>query len=718
MRYWRYLCACAASACWLAVARAESIPDYPTAAGPAAVPGELVVVMKPGAALSGSRAHARVALRPAALGRAHNGAAFYRVRVRGDVAIADALAAYRADPQVQAVSLNYLKYPAATPNDPEFAPMQWGLVNTQQFIRAGSYAQNNPGVADADVDASEAWDVVRAGVATVIAVIDTGIDYTHPELADAMWDAAAARFNGGARPSPFHGYDFGDGDADPYPLNDVHGTHVAGIVGASGDNGIGITGIAAGAKIMALKVFADRGGGASNAAIIAAINYAVENGAHVINMSLSGGGAEDPVLTAAVQGAVANGVLVVVAAGNDGRSIDDTAVWPARYAGMAATQAGVLAVMASDQADARAGFSNFGRDVGIAAPGTNILSTVTGRTLLQSEPGSGFGEGSARSCVGNAYRCFDNTVFNGSDVDCQGARCRWGWRKHNGRMVLAADTESADAGRYLAGSDGTLQSRALDTRGARRVVLRYQASWDLACDRDYVDVQVWTGTVWQTLSAPQFNLNANGSGYCRSQHTHTGGMASLFPPQWIAHDVSAYAHAHFKVRLVYGTAGAYTTRVPSGFQLWDFIIDAQTEDYRYAYAVKSGTSMAAPLVAGIAALLKTYRSEYRAADLKNAVKNGADTIIGSGGMIARANAYSSLFAPTAAATGEVAATAAPATTATPTLAADGGGGCALTPRASFDVTLLLLAGVSVCAACRRRARTRRAQTSPPPTRRR
>ena len=718
MRYWRYLCACALSALWLAAARAELVSADPGAGGPAAVPGELVVVMKPGVVLGGNRTHARVATYRAALGRVHGGGAFYRVRVRDDMTITDALAAYRADPQVQAVSLNYLKYPAAAPNDPEFALTQWGLVNTQQFIRAGSYTQNNPGVADADVDAGEAWDVVRASAATVVAVIDTGIDYTHPELTDAMWDAAGARFNGAARPSSFHGYDFGDGDTDPYPLNDAHGTHVAGIVGARGDNGMGIAGIAYGAKIMALKVFADRGGGASNAAIIAAINYAVENGAHIINMSLSGAGDEDPVLTAAVQGAVRSGVLVVVAAGNDGRNIDDTAVWPARYAGMAATQAGVLAVMASDQADARAAFSNFGRDVGIAAPGTNILSTVTGRTLLQSEPGSGFGEGSARSCVGNAYSCFDNTVFNGSDVDCQGARCRWGWRKQNGRMVLAADTESADPARYLTGSDGTLQSRALDTRGARRVVLRYQASWDLVCDRDYVDVQVWTGTVWQTLSAPQFNLNANGSGYCRSQHTHTGGMASLFPPQWIAHDVTAYAHAHFKVRLVYGTAGAYTTRVPSGFQLWDFIIDAQTDDYRYAYAVKNGTSMATPLVAGIAALLKTYRTEYRAADLKNAMRNGADTIIGSGGMLARANAYNSLFARTTTA-GEVAATTAPATTAAPMLTAEGGGGgCTLKPRTSFDLTLVLLILISVGGVCRQCVRSRRVRTNPRPTHRR
>ena len=615
---------------------------------PAYLPGEIVVLTDGKPATWQRRAPAT-----RSLGRDARGRRYLSVQLPPQADVVAAAAHYRTQPGVIAATPNYLLYPTAThpnavPNDVLLSGQgqpTWAIVNDRQALAAVPYTLNNPGTFDSDIDAPEAWSLTRAAFDRTVAVIDTGVDYAHPDLAGAMWDARAARFNGAARPSMFHGYDFGDDDTDPYPVNSDHGTHVAGIVAATGNNGVGSAGIAFNARLMALKIFPDGGGPATNAALVAAINYAVENGADVINLSIGGTGNEDPILTLAMRAAVDAGVVVVAAAGNDARDTAHAPAWPANYAAHAETAAGVIAVMASDQADQAATFSNFGGAVTLAAPGVNILSAVPARTVRQEERGHRFGDGASDSCATNPTHCLDYTIFDGIYDDCGGSsntRCRFGWRKDRGTFYLLGDIE-ADADRYTPNTHGVLTTRAVNTAGATRLVLRYRAAWDLECDRDYVRVSVYDGSDWRVLRAPALNIGENG-GRCETAHTHSGRMARYFGAQAIAFDISAYANANMRIRIDYFTDGANNaTALRHGFQLWDFTLDAQANDYSFAYAFKNGTSMAAPMVSGIATLLKTRYPHYSPAQIKEAIASQVDAVPAlansAGG---RANAYRAL----------------------------------------------------------------------------
>lgn len=615
----------------------------PAALQPVHAPGELIV-------LTDGKPAAWIRATPAtrSLGRDAQNRRYLRVQLPADTDVGSAIARYRAQAGVLAVTPNYFLYPNLAPNDLLLSGQgspAWALSNERQVLAAAPYTLNNPGTLDSDIDAPEAWSLTQAAANRIVAVIDTGIDYAHPDLAGAMWDARGARFNGRARASLFHGYDFADDDSDPYAVNSDHGTHVAGIVAATGNNTLGGAGIAFNARIMALKIFPDGGGPATNAALIAALNYAVENGADVINLSIGGSGDEDPILTAAMQAAIDAGVVVVAAAGNDARDNTHTPTWPANYAAHAATAAGVIAVMASDQADQAATFSNFGEAVSVAAPGVNIVSTVPARSVRQEERGHRFADGTSASCASSPTHCLDYTIFDGIYDDCGGSsntRCRFGWRKDRGTFYLLGDIE-ADGERYTPNTHGVLTTRAVNTAGATRLVLRYRAAWDLECDRDFVRVSVHDGNDWRVLRTPALNVGENG-GRCETAHTHSGRMARHFGAQAIAYDISAYANANMRIRIEYFTDGANNaTALRHGFQLWDFSLDAQANDYSFAYAFKNGTSMAAPFVAGIAALVKTRYPHYAPAAIKEAIAAQTDRVTtlanAAGG---RANAYRAL----------------------------------------------------------------------------
>lgn len=618
------------------------------------VPGELIVAFKPSHSAANLSMNGQSLMRTArSLGTSRRGTQFARLKLQQDVSLEQALATYSADPAVLAVSPNYLRYPTLTPNDTRFTEL-WGMNNTGQTIASAVYSTNNPGTADADIDAPEAWNVTTGVSTVVVAVIDTGVDYTHPDLTAAMWDASAATFNGSPQPSIYYGWDFADGDADPYPINSEHGTHVAGTIAATGNNAVGVAGVAYGVQVMALKVFPDLYSGASDADIISAINYAVENNAHIINMSLGGGGPENTVLTTAVANAVTSGVLIVAAAGNDGASNDSSASWPANYANHASTRAGVISVLATDQDDLIASFSNYGANsVSVGAPGVNILSPVTGRSVAQQETGSLLGTGST-ACATNVDTCFDNTIFDNGATDCTGTVCRWGLEKnvlYPGLFTVGADMSATSGTSYANNTNGTITSQAIDVSTTTRLVLRYAVWWDMQCNNDYVDVEVWNGSSWVVLQAPDFNINnpATGSA-CTSARTHTGRMASYFgTPVEVSYDITAHQNAALQVRFTYNTdASINTTVLPYAFQLWDIFIDAQATDYSTSYALFNGTSMASPMTAGVAALVKSFNPTYTAAQLKTATVNTGDSIAGLATVTSsgrRVNAYNALVRP-------------------------------------------------------------------------
>ena len=317
-------------------------------------------------------------------------------------------------PGIEAVSLNYTRQLFVIPNDPLF-PRQWALHNTGQ---AALYSSGTPG---ADINATLAWDIITGSPDVVIAVIDTGVDYLHEDLRDNMWHNPGEIPNNGIDDDgnsyidDYYGYDFaadlnGNNDSDPMGLNN-HGTHVAGIIAAKGNNGIGTAGVCWEAKIMAIKAFRPSSPDpyiytsdeleAFDYVIMMKTQYNVNVVA--INCSFGGTGSSQLEEDAIVEAGEA-GIIVCAAAGNGGADDlgDDNNVNPT-YPG-SYDVSNIISVAATDNNDALAAFSNYGtRTVDIAAPGTEIKSTAI----------TGLGEGSAYIEVGG-------TVYNAVEMEFSG----------------------------------------------------------------------------------------------------------------------------------------------------------------------------------------------------------------------------------------------------------------------------------------------------------
>jgi hypothetical protein len=301
-----------------------------------------------------------------------------RLRSRSlDVAALLATLQQRGD--VEYAEPNYIVHAIGTvPNDTYFAYL-WGLQNTGQLI--GS--QN--GLPGADIGATLAWDVTRGSRANVVAVIDTGIDYTHPDLQANVWSAPSAftvSIGGHAIScaAGTHGFNAITLTCDPRDDNN-HGTHVSGTIGAVGNNATGVAGVNWVASVMAAK-FLDSTGSGTVADAINAIEFTIQAkqvfgaGANVRVLSNSwGGGGFSQALLDEINKSNANNMLFVAAAGNNGTSNDTVATYPANY-----NAPNVIAVAATDNRDQLASFSNYGATtVELGAPGVYIASTLRNR---------------------------------------------------------------------------------------------------------------------------------------------------------------------------------------------------------------------------------------------------------------------------------------------------------------------------------------------------
>lgn len=248
---------------------------------------------------------------------------------------------------------DFIVHPCLAPNDPDYSSGKlWGLNNPGN--EAGS-------VADADIDAPEAWAIRNSAPGVVVAVTDTGIQYNHQDLSANMW----------AHPtSGVHGFDAYEDDSDPMDTGG-HGTHCAGTIGARGNNSTGMTGVAWEVKLMALRFLGPNGGSTSDG--IRVINYARQNGAHIISASWGGGGFSQSLYNA-IDACRAADIPFVAAAGNDGTNNDSTPHYPSSY-----NLPNIVAVASTTKADKLSSFSCFGKySVDIAAPGSSIWSSYIG----------------------------------------------------------------------------------------------------------------------------------------------------------------------------------------------------------------------------------------------------------------------------------------------------------------------------------------------------
>ena len=274
------------------------------------------------------------------------------------------LAALQASGLYDYVEPDFIVTTHATPNDPRYASGElWGLRNLGQ----------DAGTDDADIDAPEAWDLRTSSPGVVVAVIDTGVRYTHEDIAANMWKNPGEIPGNGIDDDnngyidDIYGIDARNIDTDPFDDN-RHGTHCAGTIAAVGNNGKGVVGVAWQAKIMALKFLGAKGSGYTSDALTC-IQYATANGAQVMSNSWGGGGYSQA-LRDAIAAARVKGIVFVASAGNSSADSDTSPQYPANY-----QEDNVVAVAATDRNDSLGSFSNYGNGaVEIAAPGVKILS--------------------------------------------------------------------------------------------------------------------------------------------------------------------------------------------------------------------------------------------------------------------------------------------------------------------------------------------------------
>ena len=270
-----------------------------------------------------------------------------------------AMAALQGEASVLRAGLNYIVTTQITPNDPLFGST-WGMNNTASQLN--------------DIDAPQAWDIYTGDPNYRVAVIDTGIDFNHPDLQGNIWNNPGEIANdgidndGNGYIDDVRGWNFVTNTNNPQDGNG-HGTHVSGTIAAKGNNGIGVAGVAWNAKIVPLKFLSDTGSG-TTANAIKAIDYCTANGIKLSNNSW-GGGLFDSLLLKAITNAGAADHLFIAAAGNSALNIDVSLSYPASY-----NLSNMVNVASTTNTGTLSTFSNFGvATVHVGAPGSNVFST-------------------------------------------------------------------------------------------------------------------------------------------------------------------------------------------------------------------------------------------------------------------------------------------------------------------------------------------------------
>jgi subtilisin family serine protease len=387
-------CLCLVLASLIVVPNKSAYSQARNLQSPARVEGEILVKLKADVAdISDQEIPEFIFRAPGAqverLGRRERG--INLVRLNGRLSVEQAIEQAQADPRVEYAEPNYVYETNDTrPDDPRFTD-EWGLLNDLPFSNGGS--------TPADIGATRAWDITTGSDDLVVAVIDTGIDISHEDLAANIWTnpreiaGNGLDDDGDGYADDLHGWNFRDDTKDVFVDSgeDLHATHVAGTIGAVGHNGIGVAGVAWHVKIMSLKFLGGSKGNGSTANAIKAIDYAIFQKNHgvnlrAINASWGGPGASQA-LRDKIREAGDNGIVFVCSAGNDRINNDGPSPdYPAAFAG---SLSNVISVAAINSLDQLASFSNYGHSATtVAAPGEGVWSTF---------PNNGYGQLSGTS---------------------------------------------------------------------------------------------------------------------------------------------------------------------------------------------------------------------------------------------------------------------------------------------------------------------------------
>ncbi|MBT8356384.1 MAG: S8 family serine peptidase, partial [Desulfobacterales bacterium] len=495
-----------------------------------------------------------------------------QVKLPQGMTVEQALDMYRNDPDVEYAEPNYIYHATLTPNDTSFGEL-WGLHNTGQPVNGTS------GTSDADIDATEAWDVATGG-SVIIAVIDSGVKYDHEDLVGNIWINSMENTGTGGVDDDSNGYvddirgwDFVDNDNDPMDYNN-HGTHVAGTIAAVGDNSLGVTGVCWTAQIMPIRALNAAGSGMASD-LLAAIQYANDNGADIINNSW-GGGPYSAALETAISGSSA---LVVCAAGNSDVDNDSSPHYPSSY-----NSANIISVAATDQNDNRASFSNYGAtSVDVGAPGVNIYSTITTRHDVFSD---NFSSGLGNWISGG----INNT-----------------WAISSGYLD---ESPGAD---YVINTDSWIRTTsAISLAGEIGIKLEFLLQGISETGWDFLYIQTSPdGSTWTT----QAQLSGS-----------TGGQ--WFPMEY---DINSLAGGNVYIRFRFTSDGSINS---DGWHIDNVRITAYTPGAHDNYDHFQGTSMATPVVSGIAGLLKASNPALTNIQIKSLIEDNVDTLGSLSGVVA------------------------------------------------------------------------------------
>jgi subtilisin family serine protease len=531
------------------------------------VPGELLVRFQPGV-----RARTRASVlrdEGAALEEQLQLPGAVLVRLPPGQSVPAAADDFVRHPEVRYAEPNRLYHMHVTPNDSRFGEL-WGLHQAS----------------DADIDAPQAWDVTPGSSSVVVAVVDTGVAYNHPDLAPNIWtnddspDGVDNDANG--RVDDTRGWDFVENDNTPLDV-DGHGTHVAGTIGAQGNNGLGVTGVNWDVSIMALRACCDADGFFPTSAIVDAFGYACANGADVVNGSFGSNELDAPVRDAIL---ACPNTLFVFSAGNDAADLDGTGgafdAYPCELHRPPTSAQNVICVAASDRNDQLASFSNHGTSaVHLAAPGSEILSAWPARQAVAP------------------LEDFESDLAGRWTPT--GTWARTTERKHSGSWS-ATDSPGAP---YADDSDSTLRRVAtLDFSGREGCAVEYRLRLATEPDFDFLSLET-------SLNGSNWTDDVSWSGSTEDEFVE------------LADDIShrdGQSVVHFRFRL---TSDESIT--DDGAHIDDVVfkcIDHGGEDYEAI----DGTSMAAPHVVGVAALLLAQNPARTVAELKALLTSSTDSL--------------------------------------------------------------------------------------------